>query len=696
METMESTRGGPPNAPGAMPKLKSSPDSAMGRQQTPEMPVGKIFFWARRVVATAKGRFAASLGASVLAQQLQAYEALLLGTAVGLLSAKGASGLGAAAGGAGGFLGFLVPDTLQSVAIVFVIVSLASIAMQFFDNTLSQWSDNAMVARLQEQLHDRIIRLGPKFHERVGIAKTQQILTTYLRAAQTMFRQIIAYPVLYGVSFATAIIGVLNGFYILGKSQTGILPWVLLAAILAMPFFSWKLSTRLRAAFRQVTNEDQHLAVEFANSASRPLEIQLLGAGPQRSASFRRAIDNVLRARFRAIVRNEIASQVRAATPKLLRAAVLIYGVIVAARMQSEAAQHAAGALVQLMNFVPLAVAPILTLLDFANTVNNARPQLELVIDALEAEPEVEDAPRPLPAPAGAKDLAVESVRVALKASGTPVLDGVDHAFAPARTTAIVGRSGSGKSTLLTVIRRLRNIDGGRIALAGIDVKSVALGELPRSIAMLSQFPLLIDASVRDNLLLGRADASDAEMEAVCRDVGLWPVLESAAEGSSPLDATLSMEANKGVLSGGQRKLLAFARLLLSRAPVVLLDEPTTGVDSLTQSTLVDLVRTRLTGRTVLLVDHDMDFVAAVADRVCCLEAGKITDVVEKAELFQRQSLFRSLYEARSRAIGGGLAMSTPPSTGISLVDPGLIGTKRGGPGGADAEAGSMKTGPAI
>ena len=121
------------------------------------------------------------------------------------------------------------------------------------------------------------------------------------------------------------------------------------------------------------------------------------------------------------------------------------------------------------------------------------------------------------------------------------------------------------------------------------------------------------------------------------------------------------MEANKGALSGGERRLLAFARLLLADAPVILLDEPTTGVDAITQKRVVELVRQRLTGRTVLLVDHDMDFVATVADRICCLDKGKVVDVLEKADFFARPSLFRELHEARRRAIGAGMEITTPP-----------------------------------
>ncbi|HKY94212.1 MAG TPA: ABC transporter ATP-binding protein [Kiloniellales bacterium] len=696
----------PPSSGGrALPGRGAAPSAEAAM---PELPLRRILVWSGRVIAMTPGRFTASLVIALLSQQLLFYASQLLVTALALLAPKpagpamsaSAPGTAAAADTSGGcavgqggeaglgFLSFMLPTDLTTAAVLFAVISLLVLVLQFAENSINVWCDSAMVARLQQRLHDRLLELGPGFHQKVGIAQTQQIATIYLRTTQTMLRHIVSYPILYGVGFVTATIYLFNNLTIVTQCDLGVLPFIILAAIVTLPIVSWWLAGRLRRAFRAVTTEEQELAVAFANSAARPLEIQLLDAARQRAAAFAREVGDVVRARLRAALNNEVANQVQAATPRVLQIAVLIYGVFQAIKLEGTPAQGvAAAAIVGLIQFAPQAVAPIQQLIQFFLLVNNARPQLDLTLGVLEAEPEIREPARPKSVAPTANDLAFDSVTLRLKAAGPPVLDQLGDAFAPGKVTAIVGRSGSGKSTLLTAAARLRDPDGGRILLSGIDLREMALKDLRRHVAMLSQFPLFMDASVRDNLRLGREDADDATLEQVCRAVGVWPALEANAKGGTALDGTIHMEANKGALSGGERRLLAFARLLLADAPVILLDEPTTGVDAITQKRLIELVGQRLAGRTVLLVDHDMDFVATVAQRICCLENGKVVDVLEKAEFFARPSLFRELHEARRRAIGAGLEITTPPKgSAMSAAGPGpqtptLMGLASGGPG---------------
>jgi ABC-type multidrug transport system fused ATPase/permease subunit len=220
----------------------------------------------------------------------------------------------------------------------------------------------------------------------------------------------------------------------------------------------------------------------------------------------------------------------------------------------------------------------------------------------------------------------------------------------------IAGQSGSGKSTLLNIVARLREFQAGTVELGVTDVRSIGFSDLRRSVGMVAQFPLFIDDTARANLLLARADANDGELESACRNVGVWDVLMKAAPpGSGPLDTVLYREANKGPLSGGQRRLFAIARALLNKPGLLILDEPTTGVDSLTRLPLEETVRAHSVGRTVMIVDQDMQFLAAIADTICCIERGRITDVVHKAEFFTKPSLFLKLYQASHRASEAGL-----------------------------------------
>jgi ABC-type multidrug transport system fused ATPase/permease subunit len=198
---------------------------------------------------------------------------------------------------------------------------------------------------------------------------------------------------------------------------------------------------------------------------------------------------------------------------------------------------------------------------------------------------------------------------------------------------------------------------GGRILIDGEDIAGATLASLRRHVAKVSQFPLFIADTIRANLQLGCATASDADLEAVCRRTGLWTVLENAAgPGRNPLDYLLPPITSEG-LSGGQRRLLAVTRALLVQPTILLLDEPTTGIDAIGRAEVAAVLREACRGHTVFLVDHDMEFVSHFADWICCLEQGKISEVGSPKELAGRPGLFKDLLEAseegQSKPSGG-------------------------------------------
>jgi ATP-binding cassette subfamily B protein len=160
-----------------------------------------------------------------------------------------------------------------------------------------------------------------------------------------------------------------------------------------------------------------------------------------------------------------------------------------------------------------------------------------------------------------------------------------------------------------------------------------------------AQFPLFIADTVRANFLLAKADATDAEIESVCRETGLWAVLLRAS-GGKPLDYVLPRDVAQG-LSGGQRRLLAVSRALLHRPSVLLVDELTAGLDNLTLQSLVDFIRKKCEGLTVIVIDHDIEgFISRVADQICVLDGGRIAAVGTHTELIHEDGLYRRLAQA--------------------------------------------------
>jgi ATP-binding cassette subfamily B protein len=630
-------------------------------QASEGVPYGKLFKWGWRVVSVAKGWFVANTLLSIGVLALTQFNVQVLATVV---SALGSSGRAAAPEGtSAGILTALLPRAAETAAIVFAALAVTLILLQFLERLLSSWTDNVMLGRLQQRLHDKLMVLGPGYHRSHDIGETSLIVLQYATGAQVLLRDLISYPVVRGIGLATALVFLFHNLHVIGDAPLWI-RLLLLAALIAFPFLGWWLSTRLRAAFKLVTEAQTAVANEFQNSAQLPQEVQLMGAESQRSRDFGARLQRLIRAKVAAAVRNEAANQFQNAMPLFLQTIFLIYGVFFALR---SGAPESAGAILAIYYFVPQVINPVQEILQFVLGLNSTWPQVERVVEVLETEPEIEDAFGSVALSDEDRAVTLEEVSFTYLAGGRPVLDHVSHRFAPGEITAIVARAGGGKSTLLNLVARLRRVSAGRLLIGTKDVTAVTRDSLRRKVVKVSQFPLFLADTMRANFQLARADATDAEIEEVCRMTGIWQVLVDLAPGlPSPLDYHLPRALAEGP-SGGQRRLLAVTRALLLEPSILMLDEPTTGIDALGRQMLADLVKRVCSNITVLLVDHDMDFVAQVADVVCCLEDGRFTAVGSPQELLANDTLFRALTLAPHAS--PGFPASDPASCRPSAVE---------------------------
>lgn len=219
---------------------------------------------------------------------------------------------------------------------------------------------------------------------------------------------------------------------------------------------------------------------------------------------------------------------------------------------------------------------------------------------------------------------------------GRPVLTDVSFSIADGSTTAIVGPSGSGKSTLLALLERFYDPDSGVLSIDGTDITSVSRQQLRTRIGYVEQQPPALAGTVRENLLLGAPAATDEECASVLAAVRLTDRFD-AAEG---LDTQLG---ERGVnLSGGQRQRLALARTLLADPGILLLDEPTASVDSLTEEVIQDAIARHSHNRTTVIVAHRLSTVTA-ADQILVLADGQIEAAGTHTELLETSSLYRDL-----------------------------------------------------
>ena len=246
------------------------------------------------------------------------------------------------------------------------------------------------------------------------------------------------------------------------------------------------------------------------------------------------------------------------------------------------------------------------------------------------------DPPGPSPRPSD-NGIEIRNLRFSYPGADRPALDGLDLDLAEGRRVAIVGATGSGKSTLLNLLLGFWRQDAGQILLGGEPLAAYRGEDLRTRIALVSQHTHLFDASIRENLLLAAPDASQGRLEQVCKTAQIHAFIEALPEGYD------TWVGETGVrVSGGQARRIAIARALLRDAPILLLDEPTEGLDATTERALMDAIRVLMQGRSTLLITH-RPVALADMDEVLVMQRGRIIERGTHRELLAAEHYPRLL-----------------------------------------------------
>jgi ATP-binding cassette subfamily B protein len=230
--------------------------------------------------------------------------------------------------------------------------------------------------------------------------------------------------------------------------------------------------------------------------------------------------------------------------------------------------------------------------------------------------------------------------------AGRPVFDKLNLVIPAGQRVGLVGFSGSGKSTFVSLLLRLYDVDGGQILIDGTDVRHITQDALHQQISLIPQDPSLFHRSLMDNIRYGRLDASDAEVVAAARQAHAGDFID-AIPGQYQ-----SMVGERGVkLSGGQRQRIAIARVILKDAPILILDEATSSLDSITERAIQDTLDEVMQRKTVIVVAHRLSTIAQL-DRILVFDAGRIVEDGTHAQLLVLRGRYFQLW---SKQAGGFL-----------------------------------------
>ena len=243
------------------------------------------------------------------------------------------------------------------------------------------------------------------------------------------------------------------------------------------------------------------------------------------------------------------------------------------------------------------------------------------------------------------------------------VIDDLSLVIRPGEKIGLVGRSGAGKSTVVNLLLRFYDTERGRILIDGQDIALATQDSLRAQIGMVTQDTSLLHRSVRDNIVYGRPDATDAQMIAAARRAEAHDFIETLHDpkGRHAYDAHVGERGVK--LSGGQRQRIAIARVMLKDAPILLLDEATSALDSEVEAAIQQSLYRLMEGKTVVAIAHRLSTIAAM-DRLVVLERGRVVEEGDHRSLLAQGGLYARLWAHQS----GGFLGDEPEGSPVDQV----------------------------
>ena len=509
---------------------------------------------------------------------------------------------------------------LGGLALLF---GLAEAVLVFLRRWTMSTSALGLEADLRNVLYQHMQRLPVAFHDKWQSGQLLSRATSDLSQIRRFVGFGLVFLVVNTVTFAV-VTGLLLAIY---------WPLAVLVVLLTIPlvWVMYRFERDYRARSRAVQDQEGELTTQVEESAGGIRTIKAFG---RRQTVFERYDEHARRMRdleMRKIKLLALIWSLIEAHPPLVLGGIVLVGTI--------AVVHGVltiGTLVAFVSLFLLLVWPITAMGWLLAAAQESATAADRVYEVLDSEPTIVDSPHPTPLVRCEGRLRFEGAGFTYPDADRPVLHGIDLTIEPGETVALVGATGSGKTTLVALVPRLYDVTAGRITLDGIDIRDLTVSDLRGVIGTAFEEPTLFSASVRENLTLGRPEATEAEITEAL----------SVAQAEFVYDLPWGLESRVGeqglTLSGGQRQRLALARAVLGRPRVLVLDDPLSALDVHTEALVEEALRRVLAGTTGLVVAHRPSTVL-LADRVALLSGGTLTAVGTHQELLATVPEYRDL-----------------------------------------------------
>lgn len=464
-----------------------------------------------------------------------------------------------------------------------------------------------VVADIRKAVFDKVIGLSPAFYEKVMTGEVLSRITT----DTTLILSVIGSSISIALRNILLFLGGLVLMLFTSAKLTGLVLLIVPAVIVPILVLGRRV--------RRLSRENQDWIAQSSGNASEALtSVQTVQAYTHESLS-QRAFAEVTEKSFDA-ARRRIWTRSGMTAIVIFLVFTGIVGVLWIGAWDVRAGLISAGTLIQFVIYSVMVAGAVAALSEVFGELQRAAGATERLVDLLEAEDTVTDPAKPkrLAGPVRG-EISFDKVGFSYPSRpDTAALDDVSLTIAPGETVALVGPSGAGKTTIIQMIQRFYDPASGEIRLDGVALPQMERAAFRRHIALVPQDPVIFAASARDNILFGRPDAQQAEVEAAARAAAAHDFISALPDGYD------SYLGERGVmLSGGQKQRIAIARAILRDAPVLLLDEATSALDAESERAVQQAVDLLAQGRTTVIVAHRLATVKK-ADRIVVMDQGRI------------------------------------------------------------------------
>ena len=506
-----------------------------------------------------------------------------------------------------------------------VLIALGAALLSYFQIFITSSVGYETVYALRRELFAHLQRLSLSFHNR---ARSGDLLTRIAGDTNTL-KDLFADSLLkFSAQFLT-IVGMF-AVMIAVNWQVGLI------ALGTMPFLCFSLFhlyRRTKASVKTQKKQESLVASRMSEVLSAIPLVQAFAREDLEVERFDAATAETLRESIRVARLEAAATRSSELITALGTAAAVLFGALQVLR-----GRMLPGELVLVVSYLTNVYKPIKTLAKLSTDFSKAMASADRISDVLEIEAEIQDRPDAIEVEHLKGEIVFRDVSFDY-GDGKDVLRQVSFGVSPGQRLALVGVSGAGKSTVVSLILRLYEPLEGTILIDGVDIRRYRRESLRRQIGLVLQESILFGATIRENIAYGRPDATLAEIEAAARAANADDFIRELDDGYDTL-----IGERGATLSGGQRQRIAIARALIRAAPILILDEPMTGLDVESEDKVRQALNRLMAGRTCVMITHDLQSIAD-ADQVLLLEEGRIIGRGTHAELVASSTRYRRLYE---------------------------------------------------